>query len=287
MNIDLQHSLDELARTVADDGTADRMSGQVRHMVGRVRRRRAARYAATGVASAAGATALALGGLELARSAPDPSLPAGPPVSTPPTPRATAERSPQSSPEPTPQPSPVEPVPVDPAVAALGALTAGTPTGVFPACGSATPADTGAAPLTLDLTLAPDGWTAGQRVEQTVSVRTTEGRHVLANADAAGARLVLARDGVVVGTVAREAQDATMLDLGPDRTQAVPLTGAFEVCEVAPTGDDAALGLPPGTYDAYAVLDVALKEVVEASGEAVSTSEPLVVRGGPVPVTVG
>ena len=97
----------------------------------------------------------------------------------------------------------------------------------------------------------------------------------------------MTRDGVVVGTGAREPRDAVLLDLGPDGSQVVPLTGVLEVCSTAPAGDPAALGLPPGTYEAYAVLDVALKEVVEASGEALSTSESVVVVSAPVPLTVG
>ena len=51
MRIDLERALADVAATVDDDVTAERMSGQVRHMVARVRRRRAVRHTAQGVAS--------------------------------------------------------------------------------------------------------------------------------------------------------------------------------------------------------------------------------------------
>ena len=63
MSIDFERSLAELAAGVADAGTQDRMSAQVRSMVGRVRRRRAARATATGTVGLAAASAVVVGGL--------------------------------------------------------------------------------------------------------------------------------------------------------------------------------------------------------------------------------
>lgn len=66
MSIDLERSLAELAGSVGDDATTARMTGQVHHMVTRIRRRRAARHAATGAVSVGAAGAVAFGGLQLA-----------------------------------------------------------------------------------------------------------------------------------------------------------------------------------------------------------------------------
>ncbi len=87
MSIDLEGALADLARSVHDDGVADRMNGQVRHMVGRIRRRRAARYSATGVIGAGAVAALAVGGMQLADRFPA----AVPPAATDPTPDGASD----------------------------------------------------------------------------------------------------------------------------------------------------------------------------------------------------
>ena len=66
MTIDLQDALGALARSVQDDGTPERVTGQVRSMVTRIRRRRAVRQAATGAVSMGAAAAVAFGGIQLA-----------------------------------------------------------------------------------------------------------------------------------------------------------------------------------------------------------------------------
>lgn len=66
MSINLEGALADLARSVHDDGVTERMNGQVRHMVTRIRRRRAARYSATGVIGVGAAAAVVVGGLQLA-----------------------------------------------------------------------------------------------------------------------------------------------------------------------------------------------------------------------------
>lgn len=90
MNIDLEGELSRLAQSVHDDGATDRMSGQVRHMVGRIKRRRAARHTAQGAVGIGAAAAVAFGGVQLA-GRPDVTPPAETPSPTSsPTPTATA-----------------------------------------------------------------------------------------------------------------------------------------------------------------------------------------------------
>lgn len=77
MTIDLESSLDQLARSVHDDEVAARMNGQVHRMVAQIRRRRAARYTATGVVSVGAVAAVAVAALQLADpDAPTPVAPA-------------------------------------------------------------------------------------------------------------------------------------------------------------------------------------------------------------------
>ena len=66
MNINLETSLDQLARSVHDDAVAERMTGQVHQMVAQIRRRRAARYTATGLVSLGTVAAVAVAGVQLA-----------------------------------------------------------------------------------------------------------------------------------------------------------------------------------------------------------------------------
>lgn len=65
MSVDLEQSLAQLAGSVHDDAAVERMSGQVRHMVTRIRRRRAARHAGQGVLGVGAVAAVALGGMQL------------------------------------------------------------------------------------------------------------------------------------------------------------------------------------------------------------------------------
>jgi len=66
MNVDLETSLDQLARSVHDDAVAERMTGQVHQMVAQIRRRRAARYTASGLVSMGTVAAVAVVGVQLA-----------------------------------------------------------------------------------------------------------------------------------------------------------------------------------------------------------------------------
>ncbi|GEN80082.1 hypothetical protein [Actinotalea fermentans] len=66
MSIDLQHSLADLAGSVHDDALTARLTAQVGPMVGRIRRRRAARTAAVGSLSMGTVAAMAVGAVALA-----------------------------------------------------------------------------------------------------------------------------------------------------------------------------------------------------------------------------
>lgn len=67
MSIDLERSLDELARSVHDVALAERMNGQVYRMVAQIKRRRAARYTGTSVIGMSAAAAVMVGGMQLAQ----------------------------------------------------------------------------------------------------------------------------------------------------------------------------------------------------------------------------
>lgn len=263
MTLDLRHALDDLARTVHDDAVTDRMTGQVHHMVTRVRRRRAARRTALGAVGAGAAAAVVVGGVQVAeRLRPErvPVATAGPQE---PTPSATGSATP------TPEPTTTPPVLARPeADAALAALLA-APSGEFPACGSEVALDD-AAPLALDPLQLPTTVRPGEDLSGPVTLRTTDGRSVIGNASGAGATVVLVRDGVVVGRPYRDAEDTTLVDLGPQDGVEQPGAGAATLC----TGTETpGLPLPEGEYTAYAVLEVLLKEVTTADGEASAVTE--------------
>lgn len=77
MRIDLEQALHDIATSVQDDVSAEHLSGRVRHLVGRVRRRRAARSTARGAVGVGTAAAVAVVGVNLAGNrAPDTAPPA-------------------------------------------------------------------------------------------------------------------------------------------------------------------------------------------------------------------
>lgn len=65
MRTDLDRALAQIAASAADDAATDRMLAQVGHMVGRVRRRRAARHATYGAVGVGTAAAVAVVGVQL------------------------------------------------------------------------------------------------------------------------------------------------------------------------------------------------------------------------------
>ena len=155
----------------------------------------------------------------------------------------------------------------------------------FPACGSVVPS--GDDPqLALDLTLGERMYTPGETVTTVATVRTTAGRAVIANAPTAGALIVLTRDGVVVGRGYSNPGDVDILDLAADETVEVAATGQLSLCSI-PQTDAAQDGLPAGMYQAYAVMEVMLKEVTESDGGAYSITELIAARSNPVDILVG
>ena len=169
----------------------------------------------------------------------------------------------------------------------LNAILAAAPsvTDLFPACGSVVPS--GDDPqLALDLTLGERMYTPGETVTTVATVRTTAGRAVIANAPTAGALIVLTRDGVVVGRGYSNPGDVDILDLAADETVEVAATGQLSLCSI-PQTDAAQDGLPAGMYQAYAVMEVMLKEVTESDGGAYSITELIAARSNPVDILVG
>lgn len=145
----------------------------------------------------------------------------------------------------------------------------------FPACGTTVLAPDPSAPLTLELT-AGDFPAGPEPVHTMATLRTADGHAVLGNAPVTGetltGRLVFARDGLVVGAGYLDTEDVTMLDLGPGSTTTVTAIGRATVCTTRQT-DAVGLPLPPGTYEAYAVLEVALQEVTGPDGVAAARSD--------------
>ena len=384
MNVDLETSLDQLARSVHDDAVAERMTGQVHQMVAQIRRRRAARYTASGLVSMGTVAAVAVVGVQLAgRNAtpgpvatqPDAPSVAGPGcgdagpaapvadetqmylegstgpevvagddvpvtvrlvnggtetlswasaapielavvsnglvVATASVPGNSGEFGPgdrwQSA-------DPVTLVacggdtPLDPGeykmFAAVTLTLADGPRDLvagpwpftiteapasaadpFPACGSVVPSGDDPV-LALDLALGEGVYASGGTLETVATVRTTNGRTVIGNAPIAGALIVLAKDGVVVGRGDSATGDVDILDLAAYQTVQVAATGQLSLCSIPQTGA-VRDGLPAGTYQAYAVMEVMLKEVTEARGEATSVTELVAVRSNPVDVTIG
>lgn len=205
---------------------------------------------------------------------------------------ATAEPGPRTDSAATAAPGTVDVVVDDERAqrAALDDVLARAPRGTFPQCGSAVLSE--ADPLlSLDLTLEERPYAPGEGVGGPVAVRANGGRTVLANAPLDGARLVLTQAGVVVGGTDLGAQDVGLLELSDPGPTLVTLTGAATVCDVTAGeggagGDGPTYGLPPGRYDAFAVMEVGLKEVVGPDGVAEAASGTLVVRSEPVAFTV-
>lgn len=153
-----------------------------------------------------------------------------------------------------------------------------------PGCGWLV-ADDPASPLTLTVRSDAATFPAGQLLELEADLTTIDGAHVIGNAGGWAARLVLARDGVVVGATYWDPEDATLVDVGPDSPVTLPLLGGLNVCSRQMT-DTFGPALPPGTYQAHAVLDVMLKEVTTADGEATSRSDLVRAVSAPFDLTV-
>lgn len=204
---------------------------------------------------------------------------------------ARAIETPEPTLPPTPAPSPAPEEPTSGAggtdqvasAADLEALLAQAPQGTFPACASAVTSQPDPL-LTLDLTVEDRAYAPGEVLAGTIGLSATGGRTVLANVPTHGALLVLTQAGVVVGREYRDTEDVTLLEAGGEPVP-VDLTGSMTLCSV-PASETGAGGLPPGRYDAVAVMEVMLKEVQGPGGTAEATSESVVVMSPPVAVTI-
>lgn len=161
----------------------------------------------------------------------------------------------------------------------------------FPACGTTVVAPDPDAALAVD---APTGLrlpSSDEPVTVLTNVRTASGTHVLGNVAVEAetglprGHLVLARDGIVVGSVEPASHDVTLLDLGPQDVGTIATVGRTTVCTTNEP-DVVGLPLPPGAYEVYAVLEIALQEVTGADGTAAARSDVVTVVSPAGEVTV-
>ena len=158
----------------------------------------------------------------------------------------------------------------------------------FGTCGTVVPALGAAEPLSLELDLDSGSgmrYAPGDLMDAVTILLPTGGRtSVLANLPELGATVVLVRDGVVVGRGAPY-EDTTMEV--ETTTDGQPVYGYGEVLLCSLPGADAPeLALPPGIYQAYAVLPITVLEVTEADGTTRAANDALVLRSQPVDVIV-
>jgi hypothetical protein len=159
--------------------------------------------------------------------------------------------------------------------------TCGTIVGPSAGVGSDPPLE-----LTLDLESGTGlTYRPGSVILADVTVATRRSRSVIGNAATVGALIVLTRNGVVVGRGQWDPPDVDVIDLGPDDTVTISGSGQVLLCSL-PGADAPTVDLPSGVYQAYAVLDVTLKEVTESGGESRSVTETVTVVSQPVEVIV-
>ncbi|WP_273653769.1 hypothetical protein [Cellulomonas fimi] len=294
MTRDLFHDLHDLAArhsTAVPDGGLD-----VAALTGRTRRRRRVRAAAVAAASATAAVVLAAGAALASR------LPTPPPPAQTPSPTSSPGPSASTSPEPAPTTTSVVLPPGDPTApfGACGALADAPAEGGFAATwrthaelgdGEADPLD--AAVVAAGDALRVSAWLLAPEVTSTI-----------VGFDAAGPRLSVLRDGVVVAggvDLYRGTDLGVALDpVWSESADVVPYHGdvALVVCDPG-TGTTASVGsaLPPGDYELVAwtpVVDLGTSELpAELYGDMTPTEYVeqeglrwLVARGEPVPFTV-
>mgnify|MGYP000859086912 CR=1 FL=1 len=269
--LDLHRSLADLAGAVDDGDLAARMTAQVGRMVGRVRRRRAARATAVGAASIGTVAAVTVGAMALGGRGGDPG----------PVPPATEGSS--VEPTPTPEPAPTQ----EAAVQALAEIVAAAqrPDGPpFPECGSAVPGEEGRF-VVVDLSLDPGPYEPGALLEGTARILPLDDSTVLANGPVTAAYVLLTRDGVVVGRAGYDPEHTDLLEFSADDPYPLPALGNAVLCGLdgAPAPD---LPLPDGAYDAYAVVELAMKEVQHGDGTATSRSDTVWARSDPRAVEI-
>ena len=172
--------------------------------------------------------------------------------------------------------------------AALEALRAADAqrNGAFPACGSPVP-ESADLPLTLRLNLLDTAHSETREVHWESVLTTTGERHVVGTVSRAGTRLVIARNGIVVGLGfdLDSPMPADPLDLSPSSAAAMLVEGSLTGCGTD-AGGTTEPTMAPGTYDAYGVLDVTLHEVVEPDGTVAARSDVLQVTSVPMPLRI-
>ncbi|MBC7305630.1 MAG: hypothetical protein H5T80_01645 [Dietzia sp.] len=414
MRMDLERALADVAASVDDDVTAQRMSGQVRHMVARVRRRRAVRHTAQGVASVGAVAVIGIAATSLGEGSQGRPGPDAPPATSPsdvPTPGRGLSCT-GDVPAPTTGPlalelaggleaEPGQPTAVegalrntggteldltgwsmfevvavadgrvvgtmagggvedgrlpadgtlrpgdaaelttttalascdDPAVmlaageyALVGRLLAGIDGGVvevvsepvpfsvtapeedvsapepeltlealladavetdgpFPVCGTKPWLDDGMPALELDYVAAASDLVRETTLPGGVVLKTTEGRYAIGNASPL-ARVVLLRDGVVVGYRFLDPEDLVDVDLADGQTQAFDLATTTALCGTGEGGTGPSLPLPAGEYTAIAALDLMVKEIGGPGEEPDGSTYPYTAVSEPVTITI-
>ena len=159
--------------------------------------------------------------------------------------------------------------------------------GPFPVCGTKPWLDDGMPALELDYVAgAADLAVPATVLPGGVVLKTTEGRYAVANASPL-ARVVLLRDGVVVGVPFLDPEDLADVDLAAGETQPFDLMTTTALCGTGEGGSGEALPLPAGEYTAIAALDLMVKEIggpgEEPDGRVVGTMAGGGSEGGTLP----
>ncbi|GEN80085.1 hypothetical protein [Actinotalea fermentans] len=128
---------------------------------------------------------------------------------------------------------------------------------------------------------------AGEPVYGTGSLTSRDGLTVVGDAPMSAVRLVLTRDGVVVGRGQYDADYASRLVVDGHEPLELPAVGDAVICRL-PGAEGPTLPLPPGTYQAYGLLEVTVSEV-QAPGDVFPTpvTGTRTVVTEPVDVVVG
>jgi hypothetical protein len=158
--------------------------------------------------------------------------------------------------------------------------------GTFPTCGSSiNDLDDGLRPITLDMALNRTAFTAGETFSATAELRMSDGGYAIGNASPL-AKLLVLKDGIVVGYQWLDSEDVTSVDLSGGAVVPFEMRASMNLCGTGEGGTGDLLPLPPGQYKAMAELDLALQELQMPGEDAVSTNELVHVVSGAVDITV-
>lgn len=158
--------------------------------------------------------------------------------------------------------------------------------GPFPVCGTKPWLDDGMPALELDYVAgATDLAVPTTTLPGGVVLKTTEGRYAIAKASPV-ARVVLLRDGVVVGVPFLDPEAVVDVDLAAGETQPFDLLTTTALCGTGEGGTGATLPLPAGEYTAIAALDLTVKEIGGPGEEPDGSTYPYTAVSEPVTVTL-